>query len=191
MASNRAPVLAELPRTGAPPAFGSYADWEAWVERMMRLGVMPDYTRVWWDIRPHPSLGTLEIRMPDQPTDLERTAMFAALLQALCKTVLDGEPVTADPARRGDYTQNRWAALRFGPRAELIHPAGDRLVRAGELASELLAMVRPAALELGTAGVLADVDPSVCEGDRQLEVGRAEGLVAVCADLAERTVRST
>src|SRR6185437_14402849 len=46
MASNRAPVLAELTRTAGPPAFGSYAEWEAWVERMVRLGVMADYTRI-------------------------------------------------------------------------------------------------------------------------------------------------
>src|SRR6059058_4396251 len=89
MASNRAPVLAELPRAGAPPAFGSYAEWERWVERLVRLGVMEDYTRVWWDIRPHPLLGTLEIRMPDQPTDVRRSAAFAELLQQLVARLLE------------------------------------------------------------------------------------------------------
>ena len=87
MASNRAPVLAELPRAGAPPAFASYAEWESWVERLVRLGVAEDYTRIWWDVRPHPKLGTLEIRVPDQPTDVGLSSAFTALVQALCATV--------------------------------------------------------------------------------------------------------
>ena len=143
LASARAEVLAELPRASAPPVFGSYAEWEAFVERFVRIGLADGYTRFWWDIRPHPRFGTLEVRAPDQPTAVENTAAFAALLQALCVTVLEGEPPA--PANRGDYAQNRWAALRFGPRAELIHPDGERLVGVEELTHELLALVEPAA----------------------------------------------
>ena len=188
LASKRAEVLAELPRAAAPPVFGSYGAWEAFVERFVRLGLADSYTRFWWDIRPHPTFGTLEIRAPDQPTSVERSAAFAALLQALCATVLDG-PETA-PADRGDYAQNRWAAFRFGPRAELIHPDGQRLVPAAELTYELLALVEPAVRELGTVDLLRKLDPRRCEGDRQLEVGRAHGLEAVAADVLERTVRT-
>ncbi len=103
MASNRAPVLAELPRAGAPPAFGSYAEWEAWVERLVRLGVTEEYTRIWWDVRPHPKLGTLEVRIADQPTDVRLSAAFAALLQALCATALAGglPEASAELADRG------------------------------------------------------------------------------------------
>src|SRR5437764_1181304 len=140
LASNRAEVLAQLPRSGAPPAFGSYQAWEAWIERLVALGVADGYTRFWWDIRPHPNLGTLEIRMPDQPTELEKTAVFAALLQALCRTVLEREQPEVEPAQRGDYLQNRWAALRFGPRAELVHPDGNRLVSVPKLCEELLTL---------------------------------------------------
>src|SRR5207237_3798380 len=127
MASNRAPVLAELPRAGVPPAFASYAEWESWVERLTRLGLAEDYTRIWWDARPHPKLGTLEVRMPDQPTDVRLSAAFTALLQALAATVLSGHvPVFhPGPGARGDYVQNRWAAARFGPKADLIHPGGE------------------------------------------------------------------
>lgn len=188
LASARAEVLALLPRAAAPPVFGRYAEWEAFVERFVRIGLADGYTRFWWDIRPHPRFGTLEVRAPDQPTSVELTAAFAALLQALCVTVLAGEPPR--PANRGDYAQNRWAALRFGPRAELIHPAGERLVPASELAQELLALVEPAASELGNVELLRVLDPSSCEGDRQLEIGRTRGLEAVAADAAERTLRS-
>ena len=131
MASNRAPILAELPRAGAPPAFASYAEWEAWVERLAALGVAEDYTRIWWDVRPHPKLGTLEVRVPDQPTDVHLSAAFAALLQALCATALEGDLpsnslLLADRGR-ADYVQNRWSAARFGARAKLVHPDGSQL----------------------------------------------------------------
>ncbi len=188
LASSRAEVLAELPRAAAPPAFDSYSEWEAFVERFVRLGLADGYTRFWWDIRPHPRFGTLEIRAPDQPTAVELSAAFAALLQALCATVVDGP--SRGLAQRGDYAQNRWAALRFGPRAELIHPDGERLLPVPELAAELLELVAPAARELGTQELLEAIDPTRCEGDRQLEVARAESLEAVCADVAARTLRS-
>jgi carboxylate-amine ligase len=188
LASARAEVLALLPRAAAPPVFASYAEWEAFVERYVRIGLADGYTRFWWDIRPHPRFGTLEVRAPDQPTEVELTAAFAALLQALCVSVLDREPPA--PANRGDYAQNRWAALRFGPRAQLIHPDGSRLVPVAELIAELLSLVEPAVRELGTGELLSVLDPSTCEGDRQLEIGRSLGLEAVAADAAERSVRS-
>jgi len=188
LVSARAEVLAQLPRASAPPAFASYAEWEAFVERFERLGLADSYTRFWWDIRPHPRFGTLEVRAPDQPTAVALTGAFAAVLQALSKTVIDGPPPR--PAQRGDYAQNRWAALRFGPRAELIHPDGERVLPVPDLTYELLSLIQPAVKELGTVELIRALVPTRCEGDRQLEVGRAESLEAVVADVAERTVRS-
>jgi glutamate---cysteine ligase / carboxylate-amine ligase len=179
----RAQILAELPRAGAPPPFGSYDAWERFVERYVELGLADGYTRFWWDIRPHPSFGTLEFRMPDQPTELGLTIAFAALLQALAVVAPEWEAA----ADRGDYAQNRWAALHSGPRARLIHPDGRRLATVPELTEELFELVRPAAEELGTTGVLERLDATRCEADLQLEAGRS-GLDAVCADLVERTL---
>ncbi len=190
MASNRAEVLAQLPRSGAPPAFRSYEDWEAFVDRFVRLGVAAEYTRFWWDIRPHPKLGTLEVRMPDQPTAVALSGAFAALVQALCATMLDGAPPPHDPAARGLYQQNRWAASRFGLKAELFHPGGESVAKASELAAELLELVRPAAETLGAGALLDTFDVERSEGDRQLDVRQADGLKAVCADLCERTLSS-
>ncbi len=176
MASNRAPILAELPRGGAPPAFASYSEWEAWVERLVAIGVMEDYTRIWWDARPHPKLGTLEVRVPDQPTDVALSPAFAALVQAMCATALAGEL----PGRslRADYIQNRWAAARFGPRANLIHPDGLSFPPASELGVELLERVRPAAERLGSTDALARLDPSRCEADAQLETADPRDVAA-------------
>ena len=164
MWSNRAPILAELPRAGAPPAFGSYRAWEAWVERLIGVGVLADYTRIWWDVRPHPRFGTLEIRMPDQPTSLERTRLLVRVLHDLVATAVAGD---ADPGRRGDYAQNRWAAARHGLDAELVHPDGDGIATARELARELTGS-----------------EPPEPEAAQQLDVG-AEGSAA---DLVERTL---
>src|SRR5262245_26665733 len=173
MQSNRAEVLALLPRSGAPPAFASYEDWESFVDYFARLGIGADYTRFWWDIRPHPKFGTLEIRMPDQPTSFGVTTGLTAILQELCERALDRPDPVHDPAARGYYQQNRWAAARFGLNAELFHPEEERTARASDLAAEL-------------AG--DRLDTSRTEADRQLELGRAHGLEAVCADLVERTL---
>jgi carboxylate-amine ligase len=137
MLSNRAAILAELPRGGAPPAFGSYDAWEAWVERLVSFGVMPDYTRIWWDVRPHPRLGTLEIRISDQPTSLDRTGLLVGMLRDLVAFAAPRE------TSRADYAQNRWAAARAGLDAELIHPDGDRMATARTLAHELLGAAPP------------------------------------------------
>jgi carboxylate-amine ligase len=183
MASNRAPVLAELPRGGAPPAFADYGDWEAWVERLVALGVMEDYTRIWWDVRPHPKLGTLEVRMPDQPTDVRLSTAFAALVQAMCATVLDGG--LPGPSPRADYVQNRWSAARFGPRARLIHPDGGSFPTASELAVELFERVRPAAERLDAWEALGRLDPSACEADLQ---ARAASPQEAAAELVARSL---
>jgi carboxylate-amine ligase len=186
-ASNRAVVLSELPRSGAPPSFASWAEWEEHVARRIALGQPTDYTGLWWDVRPHPRFGTLEFRMPDQPTAPAVTAAFVALLQALCATVLDAARREPDAGDRSLYQENRWAAARFGPRAELMDADVRRRAPAGELARELLELVGPAAERLGTASLLTALEPDGCEADRQLEAGRNGGLTRVCADLVERT----
>jgi len=161
MLSSRASILSELPRSAAPTVFDGYADWEAWAERLVALGVMDDYTRVWWDVRPHPRFGTLEIRIADQPTALARTALLAELVV----TLVASAPSAATP--RGDYLQNRWSAARFGLDAPLIHPDGDRIVPAREIARDLLGGRPP--------------EP---EALRQLDVG----LEGAAADLVRRTL---
>ena len=161
---------------GAPPVFASYADWERFAERLVELGLADDITRIWWDVRPHPRFGTLEMRMPDQPTRLEATAAFAALLQALVAAAEPGPP----PADRGLYAQNRWAALRFGVEAELVHPDDGRLApcRAPRRAARA---ARPDGDE--RVRPLRALD----QAGEQLELGRRDGL----RSLRERLVALT
>jgi glutamate---cysteine ligase / carboxylate-amine ligase len=167
LASNRAEVLAQLPRSGAPPAFESYAEWESWIQQFIATGLAKDYTQFWWDVRAHPRFGTLEIRMPDQPTALGVSAAFIRLLRDLCAWALSHTaPETAD---RGVYQQNRWAAARFGPDAQLIHEG--RQISVSELFRELPVEV-------------AHLDPMTCEAERQLVAGDPH---AACADIVART----
>jgi len=168
MLSARAAILAELPRAGAPPVFGSYAGWTAWVERLAAAGVLEDETRLWWDVRPNPRLGTLELRIADQPTALERTALLVRAMHDLVARVPSRIP---DPVARGDYAQNRWAAARHGLDAVLLHPDGGGAVVARELAAELLRAAPP--------------EP---EALRQREVAARAGQQLVAADLVARTV---
>jgi carboxylate-amine ligase len=175
MLSIRAEVLAYLPRAGAPPAMRSYAEWEAFIERMVATGLARTYTSFWWDVRPHPQFGTLEIRAPDQPTSLERTRAFVRLLHDLCAWALEAPARPFDSAERGFFQQNRWAASRFGPHGKLIHPDRAEALSVPELLTEL---------PVEAAGF----DGRSCEADRQLEVGRTHGLHALCADLVERSI---
>jgi carboxylate-amine ligase len=175
MRSIRAEILGILPRHGAPPPFGDYGDWERFIERMAATGIAADYTSFWWDIRLHPCFGTLEVRAPDQPTSFENSAALVRLIHDLCAWAIDAPPRGHDPAERGVYEQNRWAASRFGPHGKLVHPDRDVALPVPELAREL-----PVSLD--------GLDASTCEADRQLEVGRAKDLDAVCADLVERSI---
>jgi len=170
LASARAEILALLPRSGAPPVFASYEDWKLFVERLVELGLADEITRVWWDVRPHPRFGTLEIRIADQPTRLQTTSEIATLLQAMASRLDRGEP-----ADRGLYAQNRWAALRFGRKAELVHPDGSRLVSVPDLVGELAA-------RFGT-----DWSATTDQAGEQLELGRREGLDSLCRRLVDLT----
>ncbi len=177
MLSIRTEVLGFLPRRGAPPPVRSYAEWEAFVEHMVATELATTATSFWWDVRPHPQFGTLEIRAPDQPTSFERAAAFVHLLRDLCAWALDAPPRAFDPSERGIYDQNRWAASRFGPHGRLIHPDRAEALPVRDLIRELPVDAR-------------GFDGETCEADRQLDVGRGDGLRAVCADLVDRTKSS-
>ncbi len=159
LVSTRAEILSLLPRRGAPPRFESWAEWEKLVARFVGAGVVPGYGGIHWDIRPHPKFGTLEIRMPDQPTDIERTGAFTALVHALAAWALEQPPPGRDSGNRAVFQQNRWAASCFGPRARLIHPDRDgNAVSATDLYAELVERIG-----------IDPLDGDFCEADVQLE----------------------
>ena len=178
--SNRAEVLATLPRSGVPPEFSTWPEWERLMERWIRAGVLKKPTSTWWDIRVHPAHGTLEVRAPDQPTDVRTTGAFVALLHALAAWAVDAD---VNGSSRADYHSNRFFASRFGPRAELLHPYEDRQVSVPDLYRELLELVGPHA----DRELLDGLDPTRCEADLQAAADDARG---ACDLLVRRSVAS-
>jgi carboxylate-amine ligase len=157
--SARAGRLRDLPSGGPPPVMRSWSDWEAVTGE--------DYTRLLWDARPHPRFGTLEVRIADQQTDVRRSAGFAALVQALVRSVVDGE---AEPYDRDLYAERRVRAAARPPDPDDV--------------AALAVLVEPAACELGTWPVVRALLAERPEAERQLELG----LVAAVRDLADRSV---
>jgi glutamate---cysteine ligase / carboxylate-amine ligase len=115
MKSSRTPVFRAFPRAGIPPHYGTWETYSERVEQMMRGGAIGDYTYLWWDVRPHPNLGTVETRIFDQQTTLEHTIALAALTISLAHRMYKlydaEEPLGEYPSELIDDNKVR-AALR-------------------------------------------------------------------------------
>jgi glutamate---cysteine ligase / carboxylate-amine ligase len=189
LASTRSKIFETMPRSGLPPAFKSFAEFEELVRHGRHAGLFDDYTFLWWDVRPHPNLGTVELRMFDAQTRLESVAALAALAQSLAATFAeDASPV--EP--RTLIAENKWRAARYGLAAELVDLARDSVRPAREALAELVAWCRPAAERLGCGAELDQVS-RVCErGEGATEQRRiqdeAGSLLAVAQWLARTTV---
>jgi glutamate---cysteine ligase / carboxylate-amine ligase len=157
--STRTTVLRVLPRIGVPPHFGSWERFSDRVERLMRSGAIENYTYLWWDIRPHPNLGTVEIRAFDQQTSVEHTVALAALGISLCHQLASdfdaGKRVEEQPTELIDESKIQ-AAVR-GMDAELIDLATATTRPMTEVARDLLERLRDHASELGCADELEGV----------------------------------
>jgi carboxylate-amine ligase len=121
--SSRQMVFAAFPRSGPPPRFKDYKEYAEVVGQLEKTGCIPDYTHIWWDIRLHPRLGTIEIRICDAVTRLENVVALVAYCQALVKLLAErferGEEIPS--YHRILTTENKWLAVR--PRGS---PDGSR-----------------------------------------------------------------
>jgi carboxylate-amine ligase len=190
LASTRIQVFDAMPRSGIPPRLESFADFEQLVARGVAAGFFPDYTYIWWDVRPHPKLGTVELRVCDAQTRVESVAGLAALTQSLAATLAE-RPVAAQP--RTLIAENKWRAARHGLEADLVDLAHDRARPARDAVRELLELAAPAAEGLGCSAELAEVERVLREGTGADEQRRTHeesegGLLAVARRLAEQTV---
>ena len=198
MMSARTPVFRAFPRVGIPPHYGTWEIYSRRVELMMRGGAIEDYTYLWWDVRPHPNLGTVETRVFDQQTPLEHTVALAALTLALAHRLTrlfdDGEPLVETPTELIDDNKVR-AAVR-GIEGELVDfPRGEQ-VPAAEMARDLLDELADDAAELGCAAELGRVEDLIDDGTgarRQLELleARRRGLARLVREIAGETQPQT
>jgi glutamate---cysteine ligase / carboxylate-amine ligase len=149
--SSRVPISRAFPRVGLPPRYADWRDFERRVQAMIDAGMIEDYTFLWYDVRPHPRLGTIEVRAMDSQTHVEHTITLTALVVTLVKllreAVAQGEPTAGPPDEIID--ENRWLAARHGLAAQLYDDRSGSLRSVAELTEELLAALRPHAQELG------------------------------------------
>jgi len=159
LASSRVPIFRAFPRVGLPPRFDGWADFERRVEMLAEADVIGDYTYLWYDVRPHPRLGTIEIRAMDSQTRVEHTLALAALVQSLVKLLTEefqaGGEILDPPWELLD--ENRWLAARHGLEADLLDPLTGRRRGVRELTEELLERLGPHAAELGCTAQLEGV----------------------------------
>jgi glutamate---cysteine ligase / carboxylate-amine ligase len=184
LASARTPVFRAFPRCGIPPHYG---DWKTYCERvelMMRAGAIDDYTYLWWDVRAHPNLGTVETRIFDQQTELDHTIALAALTASLAHAFSAqfdaGAPSVDYPTELIDDNKVR-AALR-GMEGELVDFLHRKRVDAPTMAQGLLDELHDHAVELGCEAELEGIGDILERGTgsrRQLEIWERE------ADLVE------
>jgi carboxylate-amine ligase len=156
MMSSRTPVFRAFPRAGIPPHYGTWETYSNRVEQMMRGGAIDDYTYLWWDVRPHPNLGTVETRIFDQQTTLDHTISLAALTISLAhrfSALYDaGEPLGEFPSELIDDNKVR-AALR-GMDGTLIDFFRAEQMPAERMAASLVDGLTDDAADLGCAAEL-------------------------------------
>jgi carboxylate-amine ligase len=194
LASTRTPIFRAFPRVGIPPTYEDWADYEASIAFMVQSGVIEDYTYLWYDVRPHPRLGTVEIRVMDAQTRVEHSLGLAALIQAMVKELAEhfdaGERLSRYPHQMID--ENKWLAARHGLEGELVDLPTRERVPTRELARRLLDRLREHAQELGSADALAGVEDLLARGNgaaRQRVVFEANhDLREVAAEIAAATV---
>ncbi|HVV58164.1 MAG TPA: carboxylate-amine ligase [Gaiellaceae bacterium] len=195
LSSSRQMVFAAFPRSGPPPRFRDYADYAEVVGQLERTGCIADYTHIWWDIRPHPRLGTIEMRVCDAVTRLEDVIAIAAFFQAIvkhyCEQVEAGKEIPS--WHRMLTTENKWLAARYGLEAPVMDLATGRRNRVpvAQLIRRTLRDVEPHARELGSERELEGVREILARGngaDRQLRVWNANrDIVEVAHEISVAT----
>jgi len=154
--STRVKIFETFPRAGLPPAFGTYEEFEGYVDLMVEAGAMDDYTFCWWDVRPHPKMGTIELRVLDAQTSLTNASALTALTQCMVVQFLSEEG-PLKPYDREMAQENKWRAARHGLDASFFDAGRRENVPARDVARTLVEELRPVSQDLGCEGELLEV----------------------------------
>ena len=143
LASYRLTVFDNLPRTGLPPNFASWAEYRRSVDVLIDLGVIEDTTKVWWDLRPSARFPTLESRICDVLPRLDHTLAVAALTQATMRMLWRLSRANQRWRVYDNFLvgENRWRAQRYGIEQGLIDFGRQEVVPMPELVAEWLDLV--------------------------------------------------
>jgi carboxylate-amine ligase len=180
LASSRAIIFGELPTAGPPHLLADWSEFEEYMDTLLRAGTIRSIKEVWWDVRPHPDFGTVEIRMFDGVPTLHEVGMVAALSQSLVQlfdTQLDrGYRLPSQPS--WIVRDNKWRATRYGLDAIVITDAAGATAPLRDELYELFRMLQPVAERLGCASELQVVNEVLERGasyERQRAVMAAGG----------------
>jgi carboxylate-amine ligase len=151
-ASARVKIRDASPRSGLPPTFRGWEEFEDYTEALVDMGNIPDFSWFWWDVRPHPRHGTVELRVPDVQAEPDYVAPLAALTQCLVATA---EDYTPEDARY--VSENKWRAIRRGLDAQFYDFVTKKEKGAREMARDLVTRLRPVSQDLGCEAELEGV----------------------------------
>ena len=192
--SYRSVIWSRFPRTGIPPDFTSWDEFQNFVDLLVRTGSIDDGKKIWWDLRPHVFYPTIEFRVCDATTRVDETLCLAALTQAICAKLLKLRRQNQGFRKYQPnlINENKWRAIRHGLQGSLIDFGKQKEVPMRDLALELVEFVDDVVDELGSRKEISYVNTLLEEGtsaDRQLRVFRETGhLHAVVDHLAAETV---
>jgi carboxylate-amine ligase len=180
LASVRPQIAGMLPRQGVPPALSSWEEYEAALAWGARAGTIADPSAWWWELRPHPRFGTLELRVPDTQSTAAEAGAVAAVAQSLVAWLAErfdaGEQLAVHPSWR--IAENRWRAARDGVEGRLADLDEGTTAPARERLGELIATLAPVAARLG-CGAELERAREMAEGNgavRQRRIGREQGV---------------
>lgn len=191
--SFRTTIFRRFPRTGVPDHFGSWSDYEGYVNTLIHTGCIDNGKKIWWDVRPHPNFGTLEFRVCDVPTRVEESIAIAALTQAIVVKLhrLYTQNMGFRLYRRALIEENKWRAARYGLDGKLIDFGKRKEVLMRDLALELIAFVDDVVDDLGSRSAVDYIHEILRNGtsaERQLRVFKETGdLKAVVQHLVQET----
>jgi carboxylate-amine ligase len=191
--SSRQMVFSAFPRSGVPPRFADYAEYADVIGQLERTGCIADYTRIWWDVRIHARLGTIELRICDAVTNVDDavaiTAYFQALVKHYCEQFESGRKLAGH--HRILSVENKFLAARHGlaaPVMDLATGSSER-VPVSELVRRALGDLEPHARELGSERELEGIAEILSRGngaDHQLRIWNANrDITAVVRDLSK------
>src|SRR5271156_3804289 len=157
--SFRTTVFRRFPRTGVPDHFGSWSEYEDYVNLLVRLHCIDNAKKIWWDVRPHPTFGTLEFRIFDVVTRVDEAIAIAALTQAIVVKLhrLYTRNMGFRMCHRALIEENKWRAARWGIEGKLIDFGKQAEVPVGELIEELFEFVDDVLDELGSRAALEPI----------------------------------
>ncbi|MCB0062301.1 MAG: carboxylate-amine ligase [Caldilineaceae bacterium] len=191
--SYRSVVFEDFPRSGIPDICRTVADYDDLVNAMVRAQVIPDTSKIWWDVRPHHKYPTLEFRICDICTRVDEAIAIAAVFQALVLWLwkLRRKNLTFRIYRRDLIEENRWRASRYGLDGKMIDFGKNQEVPTRALVRELLEMIAEEIEELGIGAYIQPIEQMLQNGtsaDRQLRVyAEANDLHAVVDHLIAET----